>query len=163
MQSNYVLHAREKYDSYDPSCWTKAYFDDVSGGFNVYHTEHKFSQTEGGGDAEKIVGKMLAKHNGKQVEFLPEGKDKSPDCRFEGQTWDVKFINHANEETIRGCIKDARKANNVIFYWNLETNKLEELKNAVTRSIGYFKSKNILEKMPHVYYINHIGLLKQIY
>ncbi|GHT49624.1 hypothetical protein AGMMS49982_03460 [Bacteroidia bacterium] len=77
-----IRQAYTKYNSYDPSCWTQAYFDYDSGGFNVYHTEHKFSQTEGGGDAEKVVGKMLAKHNGRQVEFLPEGKDKSPDYRF---------------------------------------------------------------------------------
>jgi hypothetical protein len=59
--------AANKYNSYGSSEWEKAYFDKFSGGFNIYHKEHKFSATQGGGEAEKIVGKMLAKYNGKQV------------------------------------------------------------------------------------------------
>ena len=51
-----ISQARKMYEAYAPSSWTRAYFDSISGGFNVYHKEHKFSQIEGGGDAEKVVG-----------------------------------------------------------------------------------------------------------
>ena len=71
-----------KYHSYG-SEWVKAYFDELSGGYTVYHKHHKFTETGGGGEAEKIVGKILAKYNGKQVEFLPEGVEKSPDNAIE--------------------------------------------------------------------------------
>jgi hypothetical protein len=150
-----------KYNGYN-SDWNKAYFDEISGGFNVYHKYHQFAPAEGGGEAEKIVGKMLAKYNGKQVEFLPEGKKKSPDINFDNQTWDIKFIDNANEETIRNYIKDARKAGNAIFYWN-ENDKLEKLKRAIERSVGYFRSKNALETMPDIYYMDKNGLLKLIW
>jgi hypothetical protein len=60
--------AAGKYNAYGEE-WEKAYFDEYSGGYNVYHKDHKFTAT-GGGEAEIIVGKLLAKHNGKQVEFF---------------------------------------------------------------------------------------------
>jgi hypothetical protein len=128
----------------------------------VYHRDHHFSEKGGGGEAEKTVGKMLAKYNGKQVEFLPEGVKKSPDTNFDGQTWDIKLINNANESTIRNSIKDARKADNVIFYWD-KNDRLADLKNAVSRSMGYFKNKNALNTMPNIYYINKEGTLKAIF
>ncbi|GHT20436.1 hypothetical protein AGMMS4957_07300 [Bacteroidia bacterium] len=161
MQLNYVLHAREKYDSYDPSCWTKVYFDDFSGGFNVYHKKHKFSQIEGGGDAEKIVGYRLAKYNDKQVEFLPEGENKSPDFRFDGQTWDVKFIDKANEATIRKSIRNAQKADNVIYYFT--NNKYETMINAIDREVGYLTKMNRLLKMPDIYYMDGNSILTLIW
>ena len=152
-----------KYNSYNSEIWTKAYFDKLSGGFNVYHKEHNFSKKGGGGDAEKIVGKMLAKYNGKQVEFLPENSfKKSPDINFDGQTWDIKLIDNANEETIRKAIRDARKAENVIFYWG-ENDKLEVLISAIGRSAGYFRSKNKLHEMPTIYYMDKGGLMKLLW
>jgi hypothetical protein len=77
-QSEIRKAATEKYNSYDSSDWEEAYFDKYSGGFNVYHKSHQFSNVNGGGEAEKTVGKILAKNNGKQVEFLPEGNKKKP-------------------------------------------------------------------------------------
>ena len=110
--AEYIKEARMKFDSYG-SEWKKAYFDEKSGGFNVYHKEHKFSPTGGGGEAEKIVGVMLAKL-GKQVEFLDENsyKQGNPDMDFDNATWETKYINEANIETIRSAIKNARKALN---------------------------------------------------
>ena len=94
--------------------WEKAYFDEFSGGYNVYHEKHNFSKKGGGGKAEKIVGEMLAKYNGKQVEFLPEGAEKSPDINFDGKTWDIKYIDRANEETIRTKINCLFQANYLV-------------------------------------------------
>ena len=154
--------AIQKYNLYGDE-WEKAYFDELSGGFNVYHKDHKFSKKGGGGEAEKTVGEMLAKYNGRQVEFLPEGEKESPDISFDNKTWDIKYIDKANEDTIRNSIKNARKAENAIFYWDTK-NKLDELKNAVIRSIGYFISKNTLDTMPNIYYVeNKSGLLKLLW
>ncbi|MDR2027583.1 MAG: hypothetical protein LBQ01_08520 [Prevotellaceae bacterium] len=162
-KSEFLKASKAKYDSYNSKDWAKIYFDEFSGGFNVYHNDHNFSKKGGGGDAEKIVGKMLAKYNGKQVEFLPENSyQKSPDINFDDQTWDIKLINNASEGTIRNYIKDARKAENVIFYWD-ENDKLSELKNAVIRNIGYFKKKNTLNTMPNIYYMNKEGVLKSVF
>jgi len=76
----HIIAARAKFDSYG-SDWEKAYFDEKSGGFNVYHEKHNFSKKGGGGEAEKEVGKMLAKY-GKQVEFLSETATKTPDVKI---------------------------------------------------------------------------------
>jgi hypothetical protein len=158
-----LKEAKAKYDAYNSEDWTKIYFDKFSGGFNVYHKEHKFSANGGGGDAEKTVGEMLAKYNGKQVEFLPEsGYQKSPDIKFDGKTWDIKYIEHANEETMRTYIKDSRKANSAIFYWN-KGDKLELLEMAIQRSIGYFTSKNKLNTMPDIYCMDKSGWLKLLW
>jgi hypothetical protein len=61
-----IKESIQKYNSYSNE-WGKAYFDKNSGGYNVYHEKHNFSKKGSGGDAEKIVGKMLAKYNGKRV------------------------------------------------------------------------------------------------
>jgi hypothetical protein len=160
-QSRIIKAAKSGYNAYDSKDWEKAYFDEHSGGFNVYHKDHKFTKTAGGGNAEKIVGKMLAKYNGKQVEFLPEGGSKSPDIKFDSRTWDIKYINHANEETVRAAIRDARKADNAIFYFTDES-KSALLNNAIKREAGRFL-KGQTNKMPDIYSINKKGLLKLIW
>jgi hypothetical protein len=153
-----------KYNSYDLQTWKQEYFDKFSGGFNVYHKDHQFTSTEGGGEAEKIVGKMLAKL-GKQVEFLPEnGKGKGvPDLNFDGQTWDIKYINFANEATIRTYIKEARKAENAIFYWKPNIEKTDNLRNAIMREIGRMAKLNRINEMPDIYVIDKNGLLKLLW
>ncbi|GHT18606.1 hypothetical protein AGMMS4957_01210 [Bacteroidia bacterium] len=163
MQSNYILRAREKYESYDPSCWTKAYFDDVSGGFNVYHKLHQFSSVQGGGDVEKTVGKMLAKCSGKQVEFLAEQGDGHgmPDVMFDEQTWDIKFVNNANENTLRLYIKDARKADNAIFYFT--NDKYDSLLSAVNREVGHLQKCNRVSEMPNIYYMDETEVLSLLW
>jgi len=153
--------SRLKYNSYDSKTWEKAYFDEFSGGFNVYHKGHKFIEEGGGGEAEKIVGKMLAKYNGKQVEFLPEGWKKQPDIKFDNKTWDIKYIENANEETIRTAIRDARKADNAIFYF-IDKSKYQLLNNAINREAGRFL-KGQINKLPDIYTIDKNGLLKLLW
>jgi hypothetical protein len=152
--------AIQKYNSYG-SEWEKAYFDKHSGGYNVYHKDHNFAKKGGGGEAEKIVGKILAKHNGKQVEFLPEGESKSPDIKFDNQTWDIKYIQKASEHRMRDAIRDARKADNAIFYFTDES-KSVLLSNAIEREAGKFL-KGQTNKMPDIYGIGKSGLLKLLW
>jgi hypothetical protein len=150
--------ARAKYSSYDLNDWGMAYFDENSGGYNVYHKRHNFSKKGGGGDAEKKVGKMLAKYNGKQVEFLQEDSFvKNPDVKFDGLTWDIKYIEKASEHTIRDYINDARKADNAIFYFT--TDQYLKLNNAIIREVGRYTKLNQLHKLPNIYYIDPNGLL----
>ena len=92
-RADYIKDARAKYDSYDTSEWIKYYFDTNTGGFNVHHINHNFSKAGGGGKAEKKVGKLLAKNEGKKVIFLPEGGEDSPDVSFDEKTWDINIFN----------------------------------------------------------------------
>jgi hypothetical protein len=157
-----IIQAAIKYHSYNSSEWEKIYFDACSGGFNVYHKKHNFSKKGGGGEAEKIVGEMLAKYNGKQVEFLPENSyKKTPDVKFDNQTWDIKRIDNSNEGTIRAYIKDARKADNAIFYFT--NDKYNELINSIDREVGRLKKLNRISDMPTIYYMNKNGILELLW
>ena len=160
-KAKYIEEARLKYDSYDDCEWIKAGFDDNSGGYCVYHKRHNFTETGGGGEAEKKVGKLLAKL-GKQVEFLPEGWKKSPDINFDGQTWDIKYIDNANEQTIRNHIKDGRKADNVLFYFTPDDYKNILIDNAIKREVGRFLKRQIY-KLPNIYVIDEINFLKMLW
>ena len=160
-REEYIKEARAKFNSYNTSSWKRVYFDEHSGGYNVYHKEHKFTKIGGGGEAEMFVGIMLAKNCGKQIEFLPEGKKKGPDVKFDEQTWDIKSISRANENTIRKYILDARKADNAIFYWN-ENNKLADLKNAMNREAGRLLKGQIC-RLPDIYYIDRDRFLKLLW
>lgn len=162
IDENAIAKFKAKYDSYSDE-WEKAYFDERTGGFNVYHSKHQFTETQGGGEAEKAVGKLLASLSGKQVEFLPEnGKGKScPDLCFDKETWDVKYIDKANENTIRSYIKNARKADNVIFYYTID--RYKDLRSAINREVGRFKSMSRLYELPNMYYINGDGLIKLLW
>ena len=140
--------AKEKYNSYG-SEWEKVYFDKFSAGYNVYHKAHQFAPTDDGGNAEKTVGKMLAKHNGKQVEFMPEGETMSADVRFDGQTWEIKYINNANIKTIRG-------------YWD-GIEKIDLLRAAVQSETGKMHKLGRIDEMPDIYYMDKSGLLKLLW
>jgi len=148
--------AFQRYHSYN-SEWKKEYFDEFSGGFCVYHRQHKFSKTGDGGKAEKAVGIMLAKYNGKRVEFLPEGEKKGPDVRFDELTWDIKYIDNANVNTIRKYLLDATKADNAIFYWN-KNEKLNDLNNEIGRLL-----KGQINNLPDIYYMGKNGILKLLW
>lgn len=164
-----IAQARAKFDAYSEE-WEKEYFNPSNGGFNVYHKKHQFSNVKpngaamSGGQAEKHVGRLLADFGAKQVEFLQENGNGTakPDIRFDNRTWDVKYISTANENTIRKYIENARKADCAIFYWD-RNNKLEELKSAVTRTIGKFSKKGELSTIPSIFYINKDGLLQCIF
>jgi len=54
-----------KYNAYDSEKWIKAYFDEFSGGFNIYHKEHNFSNI--GCKYKKIVGKTVVRRIYKNI------------------------------------------------------------------------------------------------
>jgi hypothetical protein len=158
-RTDLLKEARLKYNAYSSEDWTKAYFDEIGGGFNVYHKGHNFSKKGGGGDAEKIVGEMLAKYNGKQVEFLPEGGSKSPDIKFDGRMWDIKYIDNANIKTIRSYIEIIRRKEcQGVFFWKKE-DKIQDLKSAMESEIGKLSKLGRINEMPNIYYMNKNKIL----
>ena len=94
------------------------------------------------------------------IEFLPESgiSGKAGDMRFDGKVWDCKYIPLANINTIRTCIKDARKADNVIFCWD-DKSRIEDLRQAITSEVGNFKKQNRINKLPDIYWANKNGKL----
>jgi hypothetical protein len=153
------LASLNKFISYDNN-WEKVLWNADSGGYNVYHKHHQFNKK--GGPAEKHVGRLLANNEGKWIEFLSEFADNKQhaDLFFDNQKWDVKSINNATVDTIRKYIKEARKADNVIFYFeNFEF--LKKLDVAIIRTEGYFKNR--LGEMPNIYYIFKESKLKNLW
>ena len=112
-----------------------------------------------GGEAEKWLAQQLAKQ-GKAIEFLPESgiKGKSGDMFFDGYTWDCKYIPLANTNTIRSYIKEARKADRVIFCWEDES-RLDILRSAIASEVGNFRKKNRLNELPDIYWVDRNGKL----
>jgi hypothetical protein len=72
-----------------------------------------------------------------------------------------KLIDNANEETIRKAIRDARKADNAIFY-SIDESKYTLLNNAIERESGRLL-KGQVDKMPDIYSIDKNGLLKLLW
>ncbi len=165
----YINESRHLYQAYSEE-WERAYFDEISGGYNVYHRKHQFATkiaqgaTLSGGEAEKKVGRLLAM-NGKRVEFQAEGteyKKKCADLRFDGKEWDVKYIELSNESTIRTYIEDARKADCVIFYAG-GNDRYDSIASALSRERGKYKSSpDKLRELPQVYVIRDNGTLTLI-
>ncbi len=142
--------------------WKPVLLSIQNGGYNIYHKDHNFSKQGNGGYAEKVVGMILAVINGKQVEFLPESprEGRRPDLQFDGMTWDIKYINDVNEETIRKYIRNGRKADRVLFFWQSVSGKIGILKSATARELGNSLRRG--EPFPGIFYLNAEGLLQEI-
>jgi len=159
-----------KFKSYDED-WTKAVFDSKTGGYNVYHKGHKFSKnkakgaTFSGGDAEKHVGNLLAKQ-GKHIEFLNETTPygvKCADMRFDGMTWDVKYIaTTKSSRTIRKHITEARKGDCVIFLWD-DNDKLSLVKDALRSEVGDKTKRKKLSSLPNIFWMDKGGKLNLLW
>ena len=158
-------NALKKYRSYG-SEWEKVYFDRFSGGDNVYHKDHQFSNYKGGGEAEMIVGRSLARYNGKQVEFMSERgtEGKKSDLFFDGQTWDVRRINENTIKAFRRNINKAKakESDNVIFYLTDQT-MYSTMRNAINSEVGSRIKNGSWINLPNMYYINEHGLLKVVW
>ena len=148
-----VEYNKKQYQQYDEN-WRRMFFEPLNGGYVVCHVEHQYTPNKGGGNAEIKVAYLLAHVSGKEVEILPEngqGK-KLPDLRFDGYTWDVKKIDEANEGSIDTIIRDTKKAERIIFYWENDNNQLERIKSIIAH-----RQSNAL-----IYYFTPEGRLKHI-
>jgi len=183
---NYVKPVMEHCEEYikyknDPDL-KDGKFEWKSGG---YILTHKFKAPDHAGDktggvhGETTTNDLLVK-SGKCIIRMPENIDDNtivlgrpykellkykdngerygyPDDYFDGQTWDVKKIDDANENTIRGYIKNGRKADNVIMYFQID--KTELLINAIAREVGKREPLGELNTLPNIYLIDDNGEL----
>ena len=174
-KNNAIVHKaeiskrRKEYQEYVESGWHKLYFDEDTGGYNVVHPMHQFSNSKPkgvpktGGEAEKWLGIQLARQ-GKIVKFLPESgiEGKRGDMFFDGLEWDCKYIPLAKEETIRTYFKDARKADCVIFTFE-EVDRYADIMKAINREIGRYNSQGRnIQELPDVYIFSKAGKLRLI-
>ena len=88
----------------------------------------------------------------------------SADERFDGQTWEIKYINNANIKTIRGYIELTRRkgADNSIFYWD-GIEKIDLLRAAVQSETGKMHKLGRIDEIPDIYYMDKSGLLKLLW
>ena len=157
-QEMLIKNQRAKFDAYDENEWVKYYFDENSGGFVVYHNDHKFDKKKGAfglerGDYERISSKILARY-GKIVELgseAPDGK-KIADGFINGKKFDIKGIEGDGKDNIYYDIRDTSKkgANTIVLYYH-DSNlfDLSKIHESYNRYIGNSKSK----RLRNVYYI----------
>lgn len=180
-----IAESKKEWDNIDSDIWNKTKFYPESGGFIAAHKQkapdNKKDKT-GGVYGETTVNELLAR-SGKRIYRLPDnvsgdtlifgkpyrellkykedGKPYGyPDDYFDGQTWDIKSIKTANENSIREHIRNGRKADNVIFFFNgdIEFNKFKEY---VWNEIRYRQRNGKVHTLPNIYFINETGNLTQ--
>ena len=99
-KAEYIRDARAEYDAYGGEEWTKAGFDEHSGGYWVYHKEHRFDPTIGifgisRSDYERISSEVLMNYSMRIVldsEKPLKNADKKKDGFLNGIPFDIKGI-----------------------------------------------------------------------
>ena len=174
-----ILEAAEEWNSIDTEEWDRTIFYSESSGFIATHklkSPDNDKDATGGVYGENKVNELLAKA-GKRIYRLPEnisddtlifgrpykdllkykenGKPYGyPDDYFDGQTWDIKSIKTANEDSVREHFRNGRKADNVIFYFNAKI-EFKDFTIAIRKEIGFRKSIGKVLSMPDIYLINN--------
>ena len=180
-----IVESTNEWNNIDTNIWNKTKFYPESGGFIAAHKQKapdNGKDKTGGVYGENTVNELLAR-SGKRIYRLPDnvsgdtlifgkpyrellkykedGKPYGyPDDYFDGQTWDIKSIKTANENSIREHIRNGRKADNVIFFFNgdIEFNKFKEY---VWNEIRYRQRNGKVHTLPNIYFINETENLTQ--
>ena len=77
-----------------------------------------------------------------------------PDVYFDGQTWDFKTSTFKNDDTLRHRIKDGRKADNVVFLSDDDSDsKINAIKAAGGREVGSRITDASWRELPDIYYL----------
>ena len=159
-RAKYINDARAIYDSYDNDVWIKAFFDDHSGGFWLYHKEHKFDPTIGEfdiprGKYEKIAAELLAKYGMWVV--LDSEKQKTDDEKMKdgflnGIPFDIKGIEGTGKNNIINNLKEANKkrVETIVLYYH-DKNMFDE--NQIRESYQTYMRNSKNKRIQHVYYI----------
>ena len=128
-RTEYIEEARARFNSYHTDEWEKSYFDEYSGGYCVYHKEHKFDPKKGKfgisrGEYEKRASEILAKH-GMRVVLGPEpsgDENKKADGFLNGRVFDIKSRENIfeNSDKVKRKISEAskQKAEIIVFYFH---------------------------------------------
>jgi hypothetical protein len=122
-----LKEAKAKYSSYSTVDWIKAGFDEVSGGYRVYHKYHLFDPTIGRfgiprGDYEKNASEVLVRY-GMSVVLLSEKQEyrvKTPDGLLNGILFDIKGIEGYSRRVIKDAISKSSKqgVETVVLYFH---------------------------------------------
>ena len=126
-----IRKARTKYNAYSSAELTKAGFDKHSGGYWVYHKEHRFDPTVGifgisRGDYERISSEVLMNYS-MRVELGSEEQGENPngikiaDGLLNDKLFDIKCIEGTGKENILKNLKDASKkgCEIVVLYYHV--------------------------------------------
>jgi len=161
-RTDYINEARAKYDAYDTDEWIKAGFDEQSGGYCVYHKEHRFDPTKGifgfeRGKYEKFSSKILMKY-GMRVELTSEEQgeneegEKLPDGLLNERKFEIKSIEGTGKENVLKDIKDASKkgAEIVVLYYHKES-LFDEMQ--IRENYNTYLRTSKSKRVQHVYYI----------
>ena len=115
-RAEHIKAARVKYDSYDTVDWEKAGFDEFSGGYMVYHREHRFDPSIGKfgiprGDYEKNASEVLVKYGMSVIleSEISEDGIKTPDGLLNDALFDIKGIEGKSKRIIKDKISEASK------------------------------------------------------
>ena len=82
-RTEYIKEVRTRFNSYHTDEWEKSYFDEYSGGYCVYHKEHKFDPKKGKfgisrGEYEKRASENLLRCGKTSLQNVKKTDDKSP-------------------------------------------------------------------------------------
>jgi hypothetical protein len=144
---------KEKYDSYSTDDWIKVGFDEFSGGYFVYHKEHRFDPTIGKfgiprGDYEMNSAKVLMTYGMAVVlnsEISKEGI-KTPDGLLNGLLFDIKGIESGSIKNIKKRISEASKQGVetvVLYYHDTALFNKESVRNSYGKYLANSKSKRV--------------------
>ena len=104
-KAEHIKEAKAKYNSYNTDDWTRAGFDEFSGGYRVYHKDHQFDPTIGKfgiprGDYEKNASEVLSKYGMSVVlhSEKPEYETKISDGLLNDILFDIDFVRGGYEK-----------------------------------------------------------------
>jgi hypothetical protein len=149
--------AKAKYDSYNSKDWTKAGFDEFSGGYRIYHKDHQFDPTIGKfgiprGDYEKNAADVLAKYGMDVVldSEMSEKGIKTPDGLLNGVLFDIKGIEGKSKRVIKDKISEAsgQGAETVVLYFH-DTGMFD--KDSVAKSHQQYLNNSKSKRIKTVY------------
>jgi len=161
-KAEYISKARAEYNAYSGTEWTKAGFDEHSGGYWVFHKEHRFDPTIGifgipRGDYERISSYVLMSYSMRVALFSeeqgenPEGI-KIPDGLLNDRLFDIKGIEGTGKDNVLKDIKDASKKGCevvVLYYHEAYLFDAKQIRENYQTYLRNSKSKRIQQ----VYYI----------
>jgi hypothetical protein len=151
-KTEFLKAAFTKYNAYDTNVWTKACFDEKTGGYVVVdkqRIEHsKASKNEKAKfDKEQAMAMVFAK-NGYKIEMLKEIPGvSSPDVAINGMKADLKRVSsHKNIENYAKKATRKQGAEVVLFQFDNETEaiykELEKLKCMNIKAFYYFTGRD---------------------
>ena len=178
--------SRKEYLTLPETEWRKDYFDEATGGYVATHKMKTPDDMSILGIAAEVNACYEMASIGKHVLRLPEnipelinnitisGKPYCdllkykpnetvprgyPDAYFDGRTWDFKVSKSRKEDTLRQLIKDGRKADNLVFITDNES-QIIRIQHALERELGRRINSGTWLELPDTYCLFNRVLIK---